>query len=70
MLVKCVIHLPSLSLMLGEALCSSLLCVQSVCMGRGHKQEHHGQNLDCIKAVTLKDHGTKAADAARQGRAV
>lgn len=46
MLVKCVIHLPSLGLMLGEALCSSLLRVRSGCMGRGHRKERHRQNLD------------------------
>jgi len=68
MLVNYLIQLPSLSLMPGEALCSSLLRIRSVCMGREHKQEHHRQNLDCVKAVILKDHSTKAADAAGQGR--
>lgn len=67
MLVKCVIHLPSLSLTPGEGLCSSSLCSWSVCMGKGHMQENHRQNLAHFRAVILQDHGTKAADTAGQG---
>lgn len=63
MWVKCVIHLPSLRSVLGEELCPSLMCVLSVWVGRGHKHEHHGQNLECVKALLVKDHGTKAAGA-------
>lgn len=67
MLVKCVIHLPSLSLTPGEGLCSSSLCSWSVCMGKGHTQENHRQNLAHFRAVILQDHGTKPADTAGQG---
>lgn len=69
MLVKCVIHLPSLSLTPGEGLCSSSRCSWSVCRGKGHTQESPRQNLAHFRAVILQDRGTKAADTAGQGGA-
>lgn len=62
--MKCVIHFPSLPSALGEELCPSLMCVLSEWVGRGHKQEHQGQHLERVKALRVKGHGTKAADAA------
>lgn len=61
---------PLTQLNASEALFSSLQCVQSACMESRNKQEHHRQNLDCVKAVILKDHTIKAEDGAGQGRAV
>lgn len=55
------IHFPSL---LGEELCPSLVFVLSVWVARGHNHEHQGQNLERVKALKVKGHGTKAADAA------
>lgn len=65
--VKCVIHLPSLRSVLGEELCPSSM---SAWVGRGHKHGHHGQNLECVKALRGKDHGTEAAHAAGCVRSV